>query len=106
MKGSGVKLTIHGYSSIAYCVQTDNRLKETIKVKNQTYVNNLKFCLPPLQQIVTDEKNNRLPEHERTKMIINASSAVLLLDKRTKTKTIMHRREMLIPVMECDRIQG
>ena len=35
-------------------------------------------------------------------MIINASSSVLLLDKRTKTKSIMHRREMLIPVMECN----
>ena len=34
-------------------------------------------------------------------MIINASSSVLLLDKRTKTKTIMHRQEMSIPVMEC-----
>ena len=32
-------------------------------------------------------------------MIINAFSSVLLLNKREK---IMHRQEMLIPVMECN----
>ena len=35
-------------------------------------------------------------------MIINVSPSVFLLDNRTKTKTIMHRREMSIPVMECN----
>ena len=36
------------------------------------------------------------------KMIIKASTSVLLLKKRTKTNTIMHRQEMSIPVMECN----
>ena len=72
----------------------------TIKVNNQPFVPNLKFRLLAPQQITTDEKNNGLPEHERTQMIINVSSSVFLLDKQTKTKTIMHRQEMLIPVME------
>ena len=35
-------------------------------------------------------------------MIINASSSVKFLDKLTKTRTIMHRQEMSIPVMECN----
>ena len=35
-------------------------------------------------------------------MIINASSSVLLLNKGTKTKSIMHRQEMPILVMECN----
>ena len=102
MEGSGGKLTIHGYGSITYRVQTDDGSKVTIKVNNKPYGPNLKFCLLTPQQIATDEKNNRLPEHERTQMIINAYSSVLLLDKRTKTKTVMHRREMSIPVMECN----
>ena len=34
-------------------------------------------------------------------MIINDSSSVLLIEKQTKTKTIMHRQEILIPIMEC-----
>ena len=71
----------------------------TIKVNNQPFVPNSKFRLLARQQIPIDEKNNRLPEHERTQMIINASSSVMLLDKQTKTKTIMHRQEMSIPVM-------
>ena len=91
MEGSGGKVTIHGYGSIKYRVQTDDISKVIIKVKNQTFVLNLNFCLLAPQQIATDEKNNKLPEHEQTQMIINASSSVLLLDKRTKTKTIMHR---------------
>ena len=74
----------------------------TIKVNNQPFVLNLKFRLLTPQQIATEEKNNGLPEHESTQMIINASSSVLLLDKQTKTKTIIHRQEMLIPVMECN----
>ena len=74
----------------------------TIKVNNQPFVPNLKFRLLAPQQIATDEKKNGLPDHERTQMIINASSYVLLINKRTKTKTIMHRQEMSIPVMECN----
>ena len=101
MVGSGGKLTIHGYGSITYRVQTDDGSKVTIKVNNKPYCPNLKFCLLTPQQIATDENNNGLPEHEKTQMIINASSSVLLLDKRTK-KTIMHRWEMSIPVMECN----
>ena len=100
MEGSGGKLTIHGYVSISYCVQTDDGSMVAIKVKNQLFVPNLKFRLLAPEKTVTDEKNNGLPEHERTQMIINASSSVLLLEKRTKTKTIMHMQEMLIPVME------
>ena len=92
MEVSGGGLTICGYSSIAYRVQTDDGSKVTIKVKNQTYVPNLKLFLLEPQQIATDENNNGLPEHEQTQMIINASSSVLLLDKQTKPKTIMHRR--------------
>ena len=102
MEGSYWKLTIHGYGSIAYCVQTDDGSKVTIKVNNQTFVPNLKSCLLAPQHIAIDEKNNELTEHERTQMIINASFSVLLLDKRIKTKTIMHRQEMSIPVMECN----
>ena len=102
MEGSGGKLTIHGYGSIAYCVQIDDRSKVNIKVNNPPYVPNLKFSLLAPQQIATDENTNGLPEHEQTQMIINASSSVLLLDKRTKTKILMHRREMSIPVMECN----
>ena len=86
MEGSGSKLIIHGYGSITYRVQTDDGSKVTIKVNNQHFVPNLKFHLLAPQQIETDEKNNGLPEHERTQMIINASSSVLLLDKQTKTK--------------------
>ena len=63
---------------------------------------NLKFRLLAPQQIATYEKKNMLLEHEQTQIIINASSSILLLDKQTKTKTIMHRREMSIPVMECN----
>ena len=102
MEGSGRKLTIHGYGSITYRVQTDDGSMVTIKVNNQLFVPNLKFRLLAPQQIATDEKNNGLSEHERTQMIINASSSVLLIDKRTKTKTILHRQEMSIPVMECN----
>ena len=102
MEGSGGKLIIHGYSAITYCVQTDDGSKVGIKVNNQPYVPNLKFRLLAPQQIATDEKNNELPEHEQTQMIINASSSVLLLDKQTKTKMSMHRIEMSIPVMECN----
>ena len=102
MEGSGEKLTIHGYGSIAYLVQTDDESKVTIKVKNQPFVPNLEFRLLTPQQIAADKKNNELPEHEQTQMIINASSYVLLLDKRTKTKTRMHRQEIFNPVMECN----
>ena len=91
MEGSWGKLTIHGYGSIAYRVQKDDGSKVTIKLNNKPYVPNLKFRLLAPQQIATDEKNNGLHEHEQTQMIINASSSVLLLDRRTKTKTIMHR---------------
>ena len=73
MEGSGEKLTIHGYGSIAYRVQTDDGSKFTITVKNQPFVPNLKFRLLPPQHTITDEKNNGLPEHEQTQMIINAS---------------------------------
>ena len=102
MEGSGEKLTIHGYGSIAYRVQTDDGSMVTIKVNNQHFVPNLKFRLLAPQQIATDEKNNWLPEHERTDMITNAYSSVLLLNKRKKIKTIMHRQEMSIPVMKCN----
>ena len=34
MEGSRGKLTIHGYGSIAYHLQTDDRSKVTIKVNN------------------------------------------------------------------------
>ena len=91
MEGSGRKSTIHGYSSITYCVQTDDGSEVTIKVNNQPYFPNLEFCLLAPQQIATDKKNNGLPKHKRTKMIIDASSSVLILDKRMKAKTIMHR---------------
>ena len=101
MEVSGGGLTIHGYISIAYCVQTDDGSKVTIQVKNQPYVPNLKFLLLAPQHIATDKNNNGLPDHEQTQMVINASSSVLLLDKQTK-KTIMHRREISIPVMECN----
>ena len=84
MEGSVGKLTIHGYGSIEYCVQTDDGSNVTIKVNNQTFVPNLKFRLLAPQQIATYEKNNGLPEHERTQMIINDSSSILLLDKRKK----------------------
>ena len=87
MEGSGGKLTIHRYGSIVYRVQTDDGSKVTIKVNNQPFVPNSKFRLLAPQQIATDEKNNGLPDHEQTQMIINASSSVLLLDKRKKTKT-------------------
>ena len=80
MEGSGRKLTIHGYSSITYCVQTDDGSMVPIKVNNQYFVPNLKFCLLAPQQIATDGKNNRLPEHEHTQIIINAFSYVMLLD--------------------------
>ena len=66
MEGSGGKLTIHGYGSITYRVQTDDVSMVTIKVNNQPFVPNFKFCLLAQQQIATDEKNNGLPEHERT----------------------------------------
>ena len=90
MEGSGGKLTIHGYGSITYRVQTDERSMVTIKVKNQPFLSNLKFCLLAPQQIATEKNNNGLPEHERTQIIINASSSVLLLDKLANTQTIMH----------------
>ena len=102
MEGSGGKLTIHGYGSIAYRVQTDDGSKVTIKVNSQPYVPNFKFRLLAPQQIAIDKKNNGLPDHEQTQMITSASSSVFLLSKRTKTKTIMHRQKMLIPVMECN----
>ena len=100
MEGWGGKLTIHGYGSITYRVQTYNGSMVTIKVNNQPFVPNLKFCLLAPQKIATDKNKNRLPEHECTQMIINAYSYVLLLDKQTKTKKIMRRQEMSIPVME------
>ena len=102
MEGSGGKLTTHSYGSIAYRVQIDDGSQVTIKVNNQIFIPNLNFCLLAPQQIETDKHNKRLPEHELTQMIINAFLSVLLLDKRTKTKTIMHRQEMSIPVMECN----
>ena len=43
IEGSGGKLTIHGYSSITYRVQTDDVSNVTIKVKNRPYVPNLIF---------------------------------------------------------------
>ena len=92
MEGSGGKLTIHGYGSIVYHVKTDDGSMVTIMVNNQPFVPNLKFLLLAPQQISTDKKNNRLPDHEHTQMIINASSSVLLIDKRKKTKTIMQRQ--------------
>ena len=66
MEGSGEKLTIHGYGSIAYLVQTDDESKVTIKVKNQPFVPNLEFRLLTPQHIAADKKNNELPEHEQT----------------------------------------
>ena len=71
MEGSGAKLTIHGCDSIVYRVQTDDGSKVTIKVNNQPFVPNLNFCLISLQQITTDENNNRLPEHKQKQLIIN-----------------------------------
>ena len=100
MESSGGKLKIHGYGSITYRVKIDDGSKVTIKVNNQTFVPYFKFHLIATQQIATDEKNNRLTEHEQTNMTINASSSVLLLEKRTKTKTIMYRQEMSIPLMK------
>ena len=91
MENSGGKLTIHGYGSITYSVRTHDWSMVTIKVNNQPFVPDLKFHLLAPQQIATDEQNNGLPEHEQTQMIINASSSVLLLDKRTK-KTRMHKQ--------------
>ena len=85
-EGSGGKLTIHGYISIAYCLQTDDRPKVTIIVNNQPYVTNFKFRLLAPQQIKKDEKNNGLSEYKKNQMIINYSSSVLLLDKRTEEK--------------------
>ena len=43
MEGSGGKLTIYGYGSIAYHVQTDDVSNVTIKVKNRPYVPNSIF---------------------------------------------------------------
>ena len=60
----GGKLTIYGYGSISYHVQTYDGSKVTIKVNNQPFVPNLNFRLLAPQQIATDEKNNKLPEHE------------------------------------------
>ena len=62
MEGSGGKLTIQGYGSISYRVQTDEGSKVTIKVNNQPFVTNLKLRILAPQHIATDEKNNRLPE--------------------------------------------
>ena len=81
MEGSGKKLTIQGYGSISYRVRTDEGSKVTIKVNNQHFVPNLKCRLLAPRQITTDERNNGLPEHERTQMIVNASPSVLLLEK-------------------------
>ena len=83
MEGSGRKLTIHSYGSIAYRVQTDDGSNVTIKVNNQTFVPNLKFFLLAPQHIAIDEKNNGLPEQKRTQIIINTSSSVLLINKLT-----------------------
>ena len=102
MEGSVGKSTIYDFGSITYRVQTDDGSMVTIKVNNQPFVPNLKFRLLAPQQIATDEKNNGLPKHERTQMIINASSYIMLLQKRTKTKTIMHRQEISIPVIKCN----
>ena len=102
MEGSGGKLTINGYGSIAYRVRTYDVSKVRITVNNQPFFPNLKFRLLAPQKITTVKKNDGLPEHKRKQMIINASSSVLFLDKRTKTKTIMHRQEMSILVMECN----
>ena len=102
MEWSGKKLKLHSYVSIAYLVQIDDVSKVTIKVNNHPFVPNLKFRLLTPQQIVTDKNNNGLHNHEWTQMIINASSSILLLDKRTKTKQIMHRKEIWIPEIECN----
>ena len=83
MEGSGRKLTIYSYGSIAYRVQTDDGSNVTIKVNNQTFVPNLKVCLLAPKQIAIDEKNNGLPELKQTQMIINTSSSVLPLNERT-----------------------
>ena len=101
MVGSGGKSTIHGYGFIAYCVLIDDGSKVAINYNNQPFVSNLKFCLIATQQIETYKMNNGLPEHKLTQMMINASSSVLILDKQTEIKTIIHRQEMSIPVMEC-----
>ena len=55
MDGSGGKLTIPGYGSIVYRVQTDDGSMVTIKVNNQPFVPYLKFCILSPQQIATDE---------------------------------------------------
>ena len=55
MEGYGGKLKIHGYSSIAYRVQTYYGSMVTIKVNNQPFVPNLKFHLLAPQQIATDK---------------------------------------------------
>ena len=73
MEGSGGKLTIHGYGSIVYCVQTDDVSMVTVKVINEPFVPNLKFFIIEPQNISTDENNIGLPDHECTQMIINAS---------------------------------
>ena len=65
--GSGGELSIHGYDSIAYCVQTNYESKVTIKVNKQSFVPNLKFRLLVPQQIATEEKNNGLFKHEQKK---------------------------------------
>ena len=54
MEGSGGKLTIHGYGSIAIRIQTDDGSMVTIKIKNQPFVPNLKFRLLAPNQIATD----------------------------------------------------
>ena len=92
MEGSRRKLIIHGYGSIAYFLQTDDRSKVTMKVNNQPYFPNLQFHLLAPQQIVIDKNNNKLSDHDQTQMIINASSSVLLPDKRKITKMIIYRR--------------
>ena len=74
MEGSRGEFTIHGYGYIAYRVQTDDGSKVTIKVNNQPYVPNLKFRILAPQLIAANEKNNGLPEHKQTQIIINASS--------------------------------
>ena len=66
MEDLGGGLTIRGYGSITYCIQTYDGSKVTIKVKNQPYVPNFKFRLLALQQIATDNNYNGLSENKQT----------------------------------------
>ena len=60
MEGLGGKLTIPGYGSIIYRVQTDDGSMNTIKVNNQSFVPNLKFFLLAPQQNCNRQKKQQV----------------------------------------------